>query len=143
MLDNLHHSRVEALNAAWAGWGVWDNREHRPKGLHGDCPAEHYVRSPRQPTPEDLEMLLVHEESRKVTRTGHISYYGQFYRVPDRYIGRRVWAILKGDTLRVECSKEVIDTHQTKPTTSGPFPKTVEIRKRVTIEVRLTPWLGA
>jgi len=45
---------------------------------------------------------------------GHISCYGQFYRVPDRYIGRRVWTILKGDTLRIECGQEVIATHGVK-----------------------------
>lgn len=45
------------------------------------------MRSLRHPTPEDLELLLIHEESRKVIRTGHISYYGQFYRGPDQYIG--------------------------------------------------------
>ena len=45
---------------------------------------------------------------------GHISCYWQFYRVPDRYIGRRVWTILKGDTLRIECGQEVIATHGVK-----------------------------
>ncbi len=114
VLENLHHSRLDALNAAWAAWVEWYNWEHRHKGLTGDCPADHYVRSLRQPTPEDLELLLIHEESWKVTRTGHISYYGQFFRVPDRYIGRRVWAVLKGDTLRIECGKEVVATYQVK-----------------------------
>ncbi len=114
VLENLHHSRLDALNAAWGAWVEWYNWQHRHKGLNGDCPADRYVRSLRQPTPEDLELLLVHEESRKVMRTGHISYYGQFYRVPDRYIGRRVWAVLKGDTLRIECGKEVVATYQVK-----------------------------
>lgn len=123
VLENLHHSRLDALNAAWAGWVEWYNWQHRHKGLNGECPADRYVRSLRQPTPEDLELLLVHEESRKVTRTGHISYYGQFYQVPDRFIGRRVWAILKGTTLRIECGKEVIATHEIKTDYLRVFPR--------------------
>jgi len=47
-------------------------------------------------------------------RTGCISYYGQFYRVPDRYIGRRVWTLLKGDTLTIECGREVIGRYKVK-----------------------------
>jgi hypothetical protein len=57
---------------------------------------------------------MVHEEYRKVMQTGHISYYVQFYRAPDLYIGRRVWAVLKGETLRIECGKEPIATHRIK-----------------------------
>jgi hypothetical protein len=44
--------------------------------------------------------------------TGCISYYGQFYRVPDHYIGRRVWTSLKGDTLTIDSGKEVIASYQ-------------------------------
>jgi len=47
-------------------------------------------------------------------RTGCISYYGQFYRVPDHYIGKRVWTVLKGDTLRIDWGKEVIASYQIK-----------------------------
>lgn len=123
VLENLHQSALSGLNAAWAQWMQWYNWEHRHKGLHGDCPAEHYVRSRRRPSLEDLELLLIHEESRKVMRTGHISYYGQFYQVPDRFIGRRVWAILKGTTLRIECGKEVIATHEIKTDYLRVFPR--------------------
>ncbi|MCZ7625115.1 MAG: hypothetical protein M5R38_04125 [Candidatus Methylomirabilis sp.] len=34
--------------------------------------------------------------------------------MPEQYIGRRVWITLKGETLRIECGKEVIATHQIK-----------------------------
>ena len=63
------------------------NWQLRHKGLNEGCPAEHYVVSLHQPNPGDLELLLIHEESRKVMHTGHIDYYRQFYRVPDQYIG--------------------------------------------------------
>lgn len=114
VLENLHHSGLKDLNTAWVKWMNWYNWQHRHKGLNGESPADHYVRSLRRPTAEDLELLLIHEEPRKVMRTGCISYFGQYYRVPDRYIGRRVWTILKGETLRIECGKEVIARYQIK-----------------------------
>ena len=123
VLENLHHSEMEALNAAWGKWMEWYNWQHRHKGLNGECPADRYVRSLRRPTEEDLELLLIHEESRKVMRTGCISYYGQFYRVPDRYIGRRVWTLLKGDTLTIECGREVIGRYKVKTDYLKAFPQ--------------------
>ncbi len=113
-LENLHHVALEALNSAWAKWMEWYNWQHRHKGLDQECPADRYVQSLRKPTSEDLELLLIHEEPRKVMRTGCISYYGQTYRVADRYIGRRVWTILKGDTLRIECNRELIAEYRIK-----------------------------
>jgi Integrase core domain len=114
VLENLYHSQLDALNTAWSKWLWWYNWQHRHKGLNGDCPADHYTKSLRRPSAEDLELLLIHEESRKVMRTGYISYYGQTYRVPDCYIGRRVWTILKGDTLQIECGKEIIGHYRVK-----------------------------
>ncbi len=55
-------------------------------------------------------------------RTGHISYYGQFYRVPDHYISRRVWTILKGETLQVECNREIIASYPVKTDYLEAFP---------------------
>ena len=68
----------------------------------------------RRLTGEGLEFILVHEESKKVLTTGFISYYGQFYRVSDKCIGRRVWTKLKGSTLAVECGGEIIAKHKIK-----------------------------
>ena len=93
VLEHLHHSRLDALNAAWITWVERHNWQYQHKGLTANCPPDCYVRCLRQPSAE---------EPRKVMRTGHISCYGQFYRVPDRYVGRRVWVVLKGETLRIE-----------------------------------------
>lgn len=112
--ENLHQTQLEDLNAAWSQWVKWYNWEHRHKGLQGDSPADRYVRSLRQPSTEDLELLLIHEEPRKVTRDGCISYYGQTYRVPDEHIGRRVWTVLQGETLRIEYGQEVIACYPLK-----------------------------
>jgi putative transposase len=122
VLENLHHGLLGSLNEAWFNWMDWYNWRHPHKGLNGDYPADHYVRSLRRPTPEDLELLLIHEEPRKVMRTGCISYYGQFYQVPDQYIGRRVWTVLKGDTLRIDWGKEVIASYQIKTDYLKAFP---------------------
>lgn len=114
VLENLHHTELGGLNEAWGKWIDWYNWKHRHRGLNGDSPADRYVKCLRRPTAEDLELLLIHEEPRRVMRTGHISYYGQLYRVPDAYIGRRVWTVLKGETLRIECGKEVIGRYRLK-----------------------------
>ena len=123
VLENLDQPTLAGLNAAWATWMTWYNWQHRHKGLTRDSPADRYVASLRQPTAEDLELLLIHEEPRKVMRTGHISYYGQFYRVPDHYIGRRVWTVLKGDLLTIECNREALATYPVKTDYLEAFPR--------------------
>jgi len=114
VLENLEHTELEKLNDAWGKWIDWYNWKHRHRGLNGESPADRYVRSLRRPSAEDLELLLIHEEPRKGMRTGYITYYGQLYRVPDAYIGRRVWTVLKGETLRIESGKEVIGRYRIK-----------------------------
>jgi hypothetical protein len=81
---------------------------HASRALDGEAPAAHYVPSTRRLRPEELELLLVHEESRKVARTGTISYYGRHYRVPDPYIGRRVWTRLRGDRLTIQVGRTTL-----------------------------------
>jgi len=56
-------------------------------------------------------------------RTGLVSYTGQSCQVPARFIGRRVWAILKGATLRIEWGKEVIATREIKTDYLRVFPR--------------------
>ena len=70
--------------------------------------------SQRKLTAEELKFILVHEEPRKVLKTGSIDYYGQYYRVPDEYICRKVWTKLKGETLFIESAKKVIAEYQIK-----------------------------
>lgn len=112
--ENLHLTSLAEINEAFAKWLEDYNFNHGHKGLDKECPADVYSPSPRRLTPEELEFILVHEEPRKVQRTGTISYYGQFYRVPDKYIGRRVWTRLKGSTLAIECGGEIIARYQIK-----------------------------
>jgi hypothetical protein len=50
----------------------------------------------------------VHEEPRKVARTRTISDSGRHYRVPDPYIGRRVWTRLKGDRLTIQVGRTTL-----------------------------------
>lgn len=114
VLEHLDAVTLDTLNGAWGEWMGWYNWHHPHKGLNQECPADRYTPSLRRPTAEDLELLLIHEEPRKVLRTGHITYYGQYYQVPDRYIGRRVWTLLKGDRLTIECNRESIAVYQVK-----------------------------
>ncbi len=101
----------------------WYNLARPHKGLHGDSAAEHYTPSLRRPTAEELELFLIREEPRKVHRTGHISYYGQYYRVPDRYIGRRVWTVLKGGMLTIECNREILASYPVETDYLMAFPR--------------------
>ncbi len=63
------------------------------------------------------------EEPRKVMRTGYVRYHGGYYRVPDRFIGSRVWAILSGDVLRIECGRATIGWYRVKTDDSKIFPR--------------------
>ena len=47
-------------------------------------------------------------------RSRLINYYGQYYRVLIAFIGRRVWTVLKGETLSTEWGKEVICSSRVK-----------------------------
>ncbi len=108
VLEDLEATSVAAVTAAFAQWIETYTFGHASQALDGEAPAAHYVRSTRRLRPEALELLLVHEEPRKVARTGTISYYGRHYRVPDPYIGRRVWTRLKGDRLTIQVGRSTL-----------------------------------
>ncbi len=112
VMENLPLSSLDEINAAFQRWIEDYNFNHSNKALNRECAAGVYSASPRKLTAEELEFILVHEEPRKVLKTGAITYYGQYYKVPDAYIGRRVWTKLKGDTLFIESAKKVIAEHQ-------------------------------
>jgi len=46
--------------------------------------------------------------------SGGFTYFGQYYRVPDEYIGRRVWTRLNRETLFIESAEKVIAECQIK-----------------------------
>lgn len=106
--EHLEATSVAAVNAVFAQWIEAYNFGHASQALDGEAPAAHYVPSTRRLRPEELELLLVHEEPRKVARTGTISYYGRHYRVPDPYIGRRVWTRLRGDRLTIQVGRTTL-----------------------------------
>ena len=114
VMENLHLTSLEEINVAFERWIEDYNFNHSNKALDKECAAGVYSASPRRLTAEELEFILVHEEPRKVLKTGAITYYGQYYKVPDAYIGKRVWTKLKGDTLFIESAKKVIAEHQIK-----------------------------
>jgi len=112
VLEHLELASIQEINKAFERWLQDYNFSHSHKGIHRHCPADLYTPSLRRLTSDELEFILVHEEPRKVLRTGMISYYSHYYRVPDRYIGRRVWTKLKGRTLSIECGGERIARYQ-------------------------------
>jgi transposase len=112
VLEHLDLTSIEEINLAFERWLQDYNFNHSHRGIHRQCPADLYTPSLRKLTSEQLEFILVHEEPRKVLKTGMISYYGHYYRVPDRYINRRVWTKLKGRTLSIECGGERIARYE-------------------------------
>lgn len=108
VLEHIERTSVAAVNTALAQWVEAYNFGHASRALDGEAPAAYYVPSPRKLRPEEIELLLLHEEPRKVARTGTISYYGRHYRVPDVYIGRRVWTRLKGDRLTIHVGRTTL-----------------------------------
>jgi transposase len=108
VLEYLESTAVGAVNTTFAEWMEAYNFGHESRALDWEAPAARYVPSLRRLRPEELELLLVHEEPRKVARTGTISYYGRPYRVPDAYIGRRVWTRLKGDRLTIQVGRTTV-----------------------------------
>ncbi len=113
-MEHLHWTSLEAMNEAFGRWIEQYNFRHEHKGLDEECAAGIYVASMRKVSLEELGFILVHEEPRRVLKTGSITSYGQYYRVPDEYIGRRVWTRLKGEILFIESGKRVIAQYQLK-----------------------------
>jgi len=107
-LAHLDVTSAAALTGACAPWVEADTFSHARRALAGAPPAAQYVPSLRRLTPAELALRLVHEEPRKVARTGTISYSGRHYRVPDPYIGRRVWTRLKGDRLTLQVGRTTL-----------------------------------
>jgi hypothetical protein len=112
VMEHLDLTSIEEINRAFERWLQDYNFNHSHKGINRQCPADLYTPSLRRLTSEELDFILVHEEPRKVLRTGMVSYYGHYYRVLDRYIGRRIWTKLKGRTLSVECGGERIARYE-------------------------------
>ncbi len=108
VLEHIEQPSVATVNTVFTQWVEDYNFGHASRALDGEAPAARYGPSARHLRPEELELLLVHEEPRKVARTGTISYYGWPYRVPDAYIGRRVWTRLKGDRLVIQVGRTTL-----------------------------------
>jgi hypothetical protein len=123
-MEHVESPSIERLNDDFGNWLEDFNFNHNHKGIMRQCPADLYVESQRKLTPEELEFILVHEEPRKVMRTASISYYGHHYRVPEQYIGRRVWTKLKGNTMAIECGGEVIARHKVREARYQDVPRT-------------------
>jgi transposase len=124
VMEHIESPSIESLNDDFGNWLEDFNFSHSHKGIMRQCPADLYVESQRKLTSEELEFILVHEEPRKVMRTASISYYGHHYRVPEQYIGRRVWTKLKGNTMAIECGGEVIARHKVREARYQDVPRT-------------------
>ncbi len=115
MLEHLQERSLERLNAAWQAWMRWSNRRFHSQALSGHTASQHYRPSSRRRSKAELQVLLTHEEPRRVRLDGTISYYGRDYRVPPGHLKCRVWTKLRGDTLRIEAMGRTIAKHKLVP----------------------------
>jgi len=112
VLEHLHEPTLEALNEAWARWMQGFNARFHSRVFDGHTPSHYYHSSPRRRSKAELQVLLLHEEPRRVYLDSTISYYGHSYRIPPGYLQCRVWTKLLGDTLFIESGGRVIIKHQ-------------------------------
>ena len=112
VLEHLQEPTLEALNNAWEQWVHAFNGGFHSRVLGGHTPAYYYHPSPRRRSKAELQVLLLHEEPRRVYLDSTISYYGHSYRVPPGYLKCRVWTKLRGDTLFIESGGRVIIKHK-------------------------------
>jgi len=61
---------------------------------------------------KELQVLLVHEEPRRVYMDFTINYYEQRYRIPPGYLNCRVWTKVRDDTFFIESCGRVIIKHK-------------------------------
>ncbi len=108
VMEHLHLASIQEINQAFGEWLDDYNFCHEHEGIDKQCPADRYGESLRRLSRDELEFILVHEEPRRVLRTGAITYYGHCYGVPEEYIKRRVWTKLKGTDLMIECGGKMI-----------------------------------
>lgn len=113
--EHLHARALTDLNVAWQTWMAWANARFHSAALGGHTASQHYRPSPRRPRKAELQVLLTHEEPRRVRLEGTISYYGRDYRVPAGYLKCRVWTKLRGDTLFIESQGRTIIRHKLVP----------------------------
>jgi hypothetical protein len=90
ILENVDLTAIMEVNEVFARSleNYSFNEEH--EGINKQCPGDPHTRSLCRLTREELEFILVHEEFRRVLKTAAITYYGDYYRVPDEYIKRRI-----------------------------------------------------
>lgn len=113
--EHLQSRSLEGLNTAWHAWMTWSNHRFHSAALGGHTASQHYRPSARQRPKAELQVLLTHEEPRRVRLEGTISYYGRDYRVPSGYLKCRVWTKLRGDTRFIESQGRTIARHKLVP----------------------------
>lgn len=110
--EHLSVRSLTQLTAVWQDWIVWYNHRFHSEALGGHTASQHYRPSAQRRSKAELQVLLTHEEPRRVRLEGTISYYGRDYRVPPGYLKCRVWTKLRGDTLFIESQGEIIAKHK-------------------------------
>lgn len=91
---------------------AWYNHRFHSQALGCHTASQHYRPSSRRVSKIELQVLLTHEEPRRVRLDGTISYYGRDYWVPAGHLECRVWTKLRSDTLCIEALGQIIAKHK-------------------------------
>lgn len=98
---------IKEVNGTFKVWLAKYNYQFRSRAFGYQTRAERYHPSERKASRIELQILLVVEERRKVTRQSTISLYGQQYYVPPGYIDCRIWVKIIGNKVCFEANGEI------------------------------------
>ena len=108
--ENMHVRSFEELNKRFFDWQARYHQtfKHSGIGMNGRTPAQVYQPSTIRRPKQELQELLTITIRRLVYRDSTISLFGKRYKVPNEFITTRIWARIKGETVRIESMGRVV-----------------------------------
>lgn len=108
--ENMDVRSFEELNRKFFDWQTKYHQtfKHSGIGMNGRTPAQVYQPSTIRRPKQELQELLTITIRRLVYRDSTISLFGKRYKVPNEFITTRIWARIKGETVRIESMGKVV-----------------------------------
>ena len=108
--ENMDVRSFEELNKRFFDWQIKYHQtfKHSGIGMNGRTPAQVYQPSTIRRPKQELQELLTITIRRLVYRDSTISLFGKRYKVPNEFITTRIWARIKGETVRIESMGRVV-----------------------------------
>ena len=108
--EHIQVKSFAELNQLFFKWQIHYNEtfKHSGIGMNGRTPAQVYQPSTVRKPKQELQELLTITIRRLVYRDSTISLFGKRYKVPNEFITTRIWARIKGETVRIESMGRVV-----------------------------------